>query len=99
MVLYHLNIYPLGLVSTYLGSYHGIEEYFIALANYCCVSNYLICVERSFFRNSASCCSCCVHVVVAEHDYQNRNKVSTSSSSLPKAVSDLSGGSRRMQFL
>ena len=69
--------------------------YFILLI----VANYLICVERSFFRDSASCCSCCVHVVVAAHDYQNRDKVSTSSSLLPKAASDLSGGSRKMQFL
>ena len=26
----------------------------------CWVSNYLICVERSFLRDSASCCCCCV---------------------------------------
>ena len=69
------------------------------ISSNCCVSNYLICVERSFFWDSASCCSCCVRVVVAAHDYQNRDKVSTSSSLLPKAASNLSKRSRKMQFL
>ena len=49
------------------------------LRDNCCVSNYLICVETSFFRDSVSRCSCCVRVVVAVHDYQKRDKVSTSS--------------------
>ena len=61
----------------------GIFSVLVAQINviesYCCVSNYLICVERSFFRDSASCCSCCVHVVVAAHDYQNRDAYETKS--------------------
>ena len=34
MVLYHFNRYPLGLISTYLCTYHRTEEFIIALANY-----------------------------------------------------------------
>ena len=34
MVLYHFNKYLLGLVSTYLCTYHCTEEFVIALANY-----------------------------------------------------------------
>ena len=34
MVLYHFNRYLLGLVSTYLCSYHRTEEFIIMLANY-----------------------------------------------------------------
>ena len=34
MVLYHFNIYLLGLVSTHLCTYHRIEEFIIMLANY-----------------------------------------------------------------
>ena len=34
MVLYHFNRYLLGLVSTYLCTYHCTEEFIIALANY-----------------------------------------------------------------
>ena len=34
MVLYHFNKYPLGLVSTYLCTYHRAEELRIALPNY-----------------------------------------------------------------
>ena len=34
MVLYHFNRYLLGLVSTYLCTYHPTEEFTIALANY-----------------------------------------------------------------
>ena len=34
MVLYHFNRYLLGLVSTYLCTYHRTEEFIIALANY-----------------------------------------------------------------
>ena len=59
-------------------------------------------LKDHFFRDSASCCSCCVLVVVAAHDYQERDKVSTSSftcSLLPKALLlNLSVGSRKMQF-
>ena len=62
-------------------------------------ANYLICVERSFFRDSASCCSCCVRVVVSAHDYQNRDKGSTLSSILlPKTASNRSEGTRKMQY-
>ena len=34
MVLYHFNRYLLGLVSTYLCTYHRTEEFIITLANY-----------------------------------------------------------------
>ena len=34
MVLYHFNRYLLGMVSTYLCTYHHTEEFIIALANY-----------------------------------------------------------------
>ena len=34
MVLYHFDRYLLGLVSTYLCTYHRTEEFIIALANY-----------------------------------------------------------------
>ena len=34
MMLYHFNRYPLGLVSTYVCTYHRTEEFIIALANY-----------------------------------------------------------------
>ena len=34
MMLYHFNRYLLGLVSTYLCTYHRTEEFRIALANY-----------------------------------------------------------------
>ena len=34
MVLYHLNRYLLGLVLTYLCTYHRTEEFIIALADY-----------------------------------------------------------------
>ena len=34
MVLYHFNRYLLGLVSTYVCTYHRTEEFIIALANY-----------------------------------------------------------------